>query len=56
MGFPVLAQQLESAGGQGDITVGVAFAAADVQEHALAVDVAHLQMESFAQAQAAGIV
>jgi len=41
-------------GGGGTFAV-VALAGADVEEHALGVDVAHLQVEGFAQAQAAGV-
>ena len=41
--------------GQGDVAVAVALAGADVQEHALRIDVADLQVEGFAQAQAAGV-
>ena len=55
MGLPGLAQQFQSALGQGDVTVSVAFAASDVSEHAFGVDVADLQVDAFAQAQAAGI-
>ena len=55
MGRPELAQQFERALRQGHVTVAVAFAGPDVQEHAFGVDVANLQLEGFTQAQAAGI-
>ena len=55
MGFPLLAQEQQRALGQRDITVLIALAAADVQEHALRIDVADLQAQPFAQAQTAGI-
>ena len=41
--------------GQRDVAVVVAFAAADVQEHAVGINVADLQRKAFAQAQAAGV-
>ena len=41
--------------GQGHVAVAVALAAADVEEHALGINVADLQAQAFAQAQAAGI-
>lgn len=52
MGFPLLAQKLKRALRQGDITVLVAFAAANVQEHALGIDVAHLEAQGFSQPKA----
>ena len=55
MGFPLFPEQLEGPFGQGDVAVARAFAGADVQEHALGIDVGNLQMQTFAQAQAAGI-
>lgn len=55
MSFPEFAQELEGALRQRDVTIGVALAAADVQEHALGVDVADLKIQAFAQAQAAGV-
>ncbi len=55
MRAPELAEQFEGALGQRHVAVTVAFATPDVQEHALRVDVADLQLEGFAQAQAAGI-
>ncbi len=48
MGFPLLAQQVQGALGQRHVTVAIAFAAPDVDEHALGVDVAHLQAQAFA--------
>ncbi len=55
MGFPLLAQQFQGALGQRHVTVTIAFAAADVEEHALGVNVAHLETETFTQTQAAGV-
>ena len=55
VGLPRLAQQFQGALGNRHVAVAVAFAPADVQEHAPGVDVAHLQPESFSQTQAAGI-
>jgi len=55
MRFPLLAQELECALGERHVTIGVALAAPDVKEHALGVDVAHLEIETFTQAQSAGI-
>lgn len=55
MSFPLLAQEQERALGQGDVTVLIALAAANVQEHALRIDVAHLKTQPFTQAQAAGV-
>ena len=55
MGLPGLAQQLQGALRQRNVTVAVAFATADVSEHAFGVDVTDLQVESFAQAQTAGV-
>ncbi len=55
MRFPLLTQELERAIGQGDVTIVVAFAGADVQEPASGIDVAHLQTQAFTQSQAAGV-
>ena len=55
MGFPELAQPEQGALGQRHVTVAIALAAANVQQGALAIDVADLQAKTFAQAQAAGI-
>jgi len=55
MSFPECAQMLQSARGQGDVTVTVAFAGADVQEHPSGIDVGHLQVQPFAQTQSAGV-
>jgi hypothetical protein len=55
MGLPLLAQQFQGALRQRHVTVAVAFAASDVDEHALGIYVADLQTQSFAQAQSAGI-
>ena len=53
--LPALPQQEQGALRQGDVAVAVALAAADVQEHALGVDVADFQVEGLTQAQAAGV-
>ena len=42
VGAPELAQQFEGALGQGHVTVAIAFARPDVQEHAFGIDVARL--------------
>ena len=55
MSFPLLAQELESAQRQRHIAIGIALARPNVQEHPFGIDVAHLQAQPFAQAQAAGI-
>jgi len=55
VGFPLVAQQLQSALGQRNVTVLVAFARTDVQEHPLGINVADLQLEPFPQTQATGI-
>ena len=52
---PELAQEFESALRQRHVTIAVAFAGPDVQEHALGVDVADFQFEGFTQAQAARV-
>jgi hypothetical protein len=53
--FPLLAQEEQGALRQRDVTVLIAFAGADVKEHALGIDVADLQAQGFTQAQAAGV-
>lgn len=55
MGFPLLAQKLKGALRQWHITVLVSFAAADVQEHALGIDVANLEAQAFSQTKAARV-
>jgi hypothetical protein len=55
MGFPERAQMLQSAAWQGDVTVAIAFAGADVQEHPSGINVAHLQVQTFTQTQSAGV-
>jgi hypothetical protein len=55
MSFPLLAQEQQRALGQRDVTVLIALAGTDVQEHALRINVADLQAQPFAQAQTAGI-
>lgn len=55
MGFPLFPQQQESALRQGNVAIIVTLAGANVQEHALRIDVANFQAQPFTQAQAAGI-
>lgn len=55
MGFPLFAQEQQRAMRQRHVTVAIAFAGADVQEHALGIHVADLKVQAFAQTQAAGI-
>jgi len=55
MAFPLLAQQFERAFGQRDVTILIALAAAEVNEHPFGVNVAHLKAQPFAQPQAAGV-
>ena len=55
VGFPLLAQQHQGALGQRDVTIPVALAGAEVQEHPLGINVTDGQRESFAQTQAAGV-
>jgi hypothetical protein len=55
MRLPALTEQEEGALGQWDVAVAVTLAGTDVEEHPLRVDVADFQVESFAQAQAAGV-
>ena len=55
MTFPLLAQQQQSPFGQWDVAVLITFAAPDVKEHAFGVDVADLETQALAQAQAAGV-
>mgnify|MGYP007017464123 CR=1 FL=1 len=55
MRFPELAQELQGAFGQGNVTVLIAFATPDVQEHPFGIHVANLEAQTFAQAQAAGV-
>jgi len=52
MGFPLLAQKLKGALRQWHITVFVSFAATDVQEHALGIDVTNLEAQAFSQPKA----
>ena len=55
VGLPVRAQQVESALGQRDIAIAIAFATPDVQEPALAIDVLDLEVQALPQAQAARV-
>lgn len=53
--FPLLAQEQQGALGQGDVAVAIAFARADMQEHASGIDVGNLEAQAFAQTQTAGV-
>ena len=55
VGFPLLAQEQQGALGQGDVAVAIAFARANMQEHASGIDVGHLKAQTFAQPQTAGV-
>ena len=55
MSLPELAQVMEGFFGDRDITVALALAAADREQEALGVEVAHLEAQAFAQPQAAGV-
>ena len=55
MRFPMLPQVLEGALGQRHVAIPIALARANVQEHAFGINVANLEAQPFAQAQAAGV-
>ena len=55
MGFPLLAQEEQSALGQGNVAILITFAAADVEELALGIDVGDLEIQTFAEAQPSGV-
>jgi hypothetical protein len=55
MRFPLLPQESQRAFGQRDIAIRIAFAGADVQEHALGIDIADLEVQPFAQPQPARV-
>lgn len=55
VGFPELAQEQQGALGQGDVAVAIAFAGADMQEHASGIDVGNLEAQAFTQSQTAGV-
>ncbi len=55
VGFPELAQPHQRTLGQRDVTIPVALAGAEVQEHPFGINVADGQREPFAQPQTAGI-
>ena len=55
VGFPLLGQAQQRARGHRDVAILIAFASADVQEHALGIDVADFQPKPFTQTQAAGV-
>jgi hypothetical protein len=52
---PMLPQQLQQAPRQRDVALSAALPPMNVDEHALAVDIPHLQVDPLLQAQAAGI-
>ena len=51
----MLTQQFQGALGQGHVAVAVTFGGTNVQKHALAIDIAHLQADAFPQAQTARV-
>jgi len=53
--FPLLAQEQQGAFGQRDVAILIAFAGADVQEHALGINVTDLKPKPFGQTQAARV-
>ena len=55
VGSPLLAQEVERALGQRDVTIGVALAAANVEQHPFGIDIADCQRQAFTEPQAAGI-
>jgi hypothetical protein len=55
MSFPERAQMFQGSRRQGHVPVAIAFAGADVEEHPSGIDVGHLQMQPFTQAQPAGV-
>ena len=55
MSEPVLTQQMEGGLGQRDVAVLGAFAAVDMDHHALAVDIGDFEMAGFVKTQAAGV-
>ena len=55
VGFPELAQEEQGALGQGNVAVAIAFARADMQEHASGINVGNLEAQAFAQTQTAGV-
>jgi hypothetical protein len=55
MGFPLLPQEFQRALGQRDVTILVALAGADVEEHALRIDVPDLEVQALGEPQAAGV-
>jgi hypothetical protein len=55
MRFPLIPQAQEGDFRQRDVAILIALATADVEEHAFGINVAYLEAEPFAQAQAAGV-
>ena len=52
---PELTQQIQRASGHRNVTIPIAFASTNMEEHPFSIDVLHSQSQPFAQAQAAGI-
>jgi len=55
MGSPELAQQIQRVSRQRNVTIPIAFAPTNMEEHPFSIDVFDPQSQPFAQAQAAGI-
>ncbi len=55
MGFPERAQMLKGALWQRHVTIAIAFAGANVQQHPPGINVRNLQVQPFTQTQSAGI-
>jgi hypothetical protein len=55
MGLPLLAEPLQGALGQGNAAIRIALARANVQEPALGIHIRDLEVQTFAQAQAARV-
>lgn len=52
---PKLAQEDQGSLGKRDVTIAIAFAAANVEEHTLGIDVIDLQSQTFTQTQTTGV-
>lgn len=55
MALPLFPQQMKRALRQGNVTITITLAGAEVQQHPLGINVPDLQAQTFAQAQATGI-
>jgi hypothetical protein len=53
--LPLFSEPLQGALGQGDITIRIAFARTDMHEHGLGIHIRDLEVQPFAQTQAAGV-